>query len=224
MNVSPVKLPYRGVLIERPCIHCNTVDIHFEGNCNSGPCVQCGDPRYVSTRNSGTWGHDYSHDHKWLAHEYFPADIVWPDEPTFAEIGYPADNQPGRMARRAFHVILDKVKEIGWPEMYTCDLFWDQRRLAGQSPDYPVPLPRFVWAVRSTGTDLFSPEQGIFQGYEAKDRRFFAYDGRTHGPLGNFVEMNIDTARAVLSVWRAEELAPVQPFIPVADPWGAIHS
>lgn len=33
-----MKLAYRGVLIERPCVNCDTVDIHFEGRCNSGPC------------------------------------------------------------------------------------------------------------------------------------------------------------------------------------------
>jgi hypothetical protein len=38
-TTSPAKLTYGSVLIERPCINCDTVDVHFQGKCNSGRCM-----------------------------------------------------------------------------------------------------------------------------------------------------------------------------------------
>lgn len=34
-SVLPLKLAYRGVLIERPCANCDTVNVHFEGMCDA---------------------------------------------------------------------------------------------------------------------------------------------------------------------------------------------
>lgn len=213
MNVNPIKLAYRGVLIERPCVGCDTVDIHFEGKCNSGPCqhvddgIKCRAERFTTNRN-GTWGHDYMYGHEWVAPTYYPADFEWANNES--------STLQSDLAQEAFIRILDKVKQIGQPEYYTCDLFRDFQRLTGQNKQFPTPAHRFVWAVRQggCGTDLFTPEMGINRYYDTNPHQaYFAYDGRTHGPLGDFVEVNLDTARTLLSIWRADDLHPVQRII-----------
>lgn len=215
-SVHPVKLAYRGVLIERPCDWCDTVDIHFEDRCNSGPCaaitgfdidhdVVCGLSRYFPNRGNdfghGVREHDQAVDHKWVAHTYYPADIEFaiPKGPGLVI-------SDAAIAQLAFHKILDRAREDGQPEHYTSDLFRDYQRLSGhgafgqkwQRPEWH----QFVWKLRAHGhgTDLYFPGEMIYTS-DTRGDRYFLYDGRTHGPLGDFPECNLDTARTVLTTW-----------------------
>jgi hypothetical protein len=211
--ISPAKLAYRGVLIERPCVNCDTVDIHFDGRCNSGPCQAlfedgvCGVHRFGSRSELN---HDRQYMHDWKAPTYYPADIEWPGLPSLDIDGYPVFDNPTYQARQAFHALLDCVRQIGWPEYFTIDLFRDYQKIASKGRYEGEPPPRrFAWAVRSAGTDLFTPEYGIRQRVSSEER-FFLYDGQPHGPLGRFVECGEADARAMLAMWRRQDLAPIQ--------------
>lgn len=179
----PTSLAYQGVLIERPCAHCDTVNLHFEGLCQEGPCLVCG----VARRHAGSRHHDwYTSDHEWVAHTYYPADFTVRSE--------------------AFEQMLTQVKLIGWPGHYTSDLFRDYQMLTGQGI-YKERLDqqRFVWVLRSMGTHLFVPD-----GYGRGGLQWHAENEKTaHVFVWNpfrteLTEVNYDTARAILA------LPPVQ--------------
>lgn len=216
-SVNPTKLAYRGVLIERPCVNCDTVDVHFDGECNSGPCADCGKDRYVSTMRFGyIESHGYGDDHKWTPNTYYPDDI---EEPECNCTGHwshiPGNPTCPRTSWRGFDRIVDKARELGLPELYTSDLFRDYQHITGRGQTWQgqPPVLRFVWALRRNGcgTDLFTPEVGISSYHDdSPHMAYFLYDGITHGPLGDFVECNLDTARTVLSAWRGYDLKPVQ--------------
>jgi hypothetical protein len=203
-TINPAKLAYRGVLIERPCANCDTVDVHFQGKCNSGPCQVCGE----TERERGTW-HAYVHNHEFVHGTYYPADIEFPCT-CDAAIKWHHIHKPGcGSIERAFHTILAKVLEIGMPEHYSSDLFRDYQYISGLGVRRGQPvIKRFIWAVRVTGSDLYLPEVGLNTVWgERENERYFAYDGVTHGPLGDFPEVNLATARTLLSVWRIGDVA-----------------
>lgn len=177
-SVRPFSFPYEGVLIERPCVFCDTVNYHFEGLCQDGPCAQCGEERRVEGRTH----HDWVTDHTWLAHTYLPADIT--------------------IESPAFKAMLKVVRETGFPSSYTSDLFRDYQNLTGTGRVYkgqPMEDERFVWVLRQMGTHMFRHD-GYGRGglryhiEQTPDARFFIWNRFT------LEEVNADTASAVLAV------------------------
>lgn len=195
VSVHPVKLAYRGVIIERPCVHCDTVNIHFEGLCQSGPCARCGRQRFDSKGRGG--GIECGYDlHQWQGQAYHPADIEWPAESKCARCGIERAEHCNEQcdlpcwsgacehhlfvehaARAAFDAIVDRAREIGLPERYTSDLFRDYQRIVRDN------VTTFVWAVRNhgNGTDIYAPGDRVHAGYHS------AY--YTYSPASGLIQM-----------------------------------
>jgi len=190
--VHPVKLAFRGVLIERPCAHCDTVDLHFDGHCPSGPCTVCGQPR----RFDGWPSHPLDVHGQWRTelplHDFTPG--------TYS----PADF--GQDLSAAFLAIVDQARQIGLPEHYTSDLFRDYQALMSLGPWRGAPKPRqFIWAVRSTGTDLIQPHAGLMTEPRLRsNERFFAWD-ETCLPGLWLCEVSESSALGLLQRWHAAQ-------------------
>src|SRR5262245_59307891 len=111
--IYPAKLAHRGVLIERPCAHCDTTDLHFDGKCSTssrGPCTICGLP-YRSGEGGGWPTHPVDVNGKWGTqtdlpyHDFTPGSYI------------PADFSPDVPA--AFDAIVAMARFIGKPEHFT---------------------------------------------------------------------------------------------------------
>lgn len=175
--VDPIHLPYHGVLIERPCTHCDTVDMHYEGECSQGPCQKCG-----RKRGEHYWLTEDEHD--WQPARYDPALIA---------------NAPG-----SFDAIIDEAGALGWPAHFSSDLYRDYQALRGLGLWKNRAVPeRFVWVVRDTGTDLITVET---QGQTARllverNRRHYVWDG------DHLHAVRPQAALEMHSVWRRQAQA-----------------
>lgn len=130
--VQTATLPYHGVLIERPCSVCDTTDLHFDGRCMQGPCTVCGELR--GTHYQGAAGVE---PHEWTGASYQPALIA--DAPA------------------SFDAIISMARLMGMPAHFRSDLYRDYQALTNQGLwSRSQPLQRFIWTVRSTGTDLIT--------------------------------------------------------------------
>ena len=185
-TIYPTKLAFLGVLIERPCAHCDTVDLHFDGLCNSGPCAVCG----IGKHSNGWQTHPVDVHGEWRSelpmHDFTPG------------IYFPADFEGPVPA--AFEAILGVVREIGMPGHYLSDLFRDYQQLVREAPR------QFIWAVRSTGTDIILPHADIMREPRLDaNERFFTWD-ETYLPGLGLNEVSKEDARALLEQWHAAEL------------------
>lgn len=125
------KLPYRGVVIDRPCANCDTCDVHFQDECAMGPCTVCGEKR--GTHYAWPEGPQ----HEWTPNHYQPALIA--------------------EAPVAFNAMITMVRHTGMPAHFMSDLYRDYQLLKGEGMyRHDAPPDRFVWGVRSTGTDLIT--------------------------------------------------------------------
>lgn len=198
-TVYPAKLAYRGVLIERPCAHCDTVDLHFEGRCSTssnGPCTVCGLP--YRSGDGGGWP-----THPVDVHGEYRSSLPMHD----FEPGYyiPADFESDVPV--AFDAIISTVLEIGLPEMFTSDLFRDYQLLSSQGLWRTAPAPRrFIFAVRSTGTDIILPHAGLMTEPRLRaNERFFAWD-ETYLPGLGLCEATEENALELLRIWHAKDM------------------
>jgi hypothetical protein len=136
--IDAQSVEYRGVLIERPCLHCDTTSFHLDGLCQDGPCTVCGVNKRVDGWAShpaaadGLWRSNYAEPmHDWAAHSYEPAQIS-------ATIP-------------AFEAMIGVALQLGWPERYTSDLFRDYQFTKRE--DAPQ---RFCWVIRKWGTHIIT--------------------------------------------------------------------
>jgi hypothetical protein len=187
----PARLAYRGVLIERPCVHCDTTDLHFDGRCQHGPCTVCGLPY----RTEGWPTHPVDEHgeyrsslpmHEFSYGSYAPADF---------EAEVPA----------AFDALVSLVRFIGWPEHFTSDLFRDYQMLSRQGLYHTTPPRRFIFAVRPTGTDIILPHADVMSEPRLRsNERFFVWN-EVYLPGLGFIECTEEQARILLREWHADE-------------------
>lgn len=174
MYFDAVKLPYRGVLIERPCFNCDTTDMHFEGECSQGPCTVCGE-----TRGSHYQGAIDSTPHDWTPNVYQPALIANAPDP--------------------FNEMVDNARLIGSPAHFSSDLYRDYQLLCGLGLyKHSEPVRLFIWGVRSTGTDVLTEHTTRSTAVLLLDRaeHIFEWNGFS------LRETDRETALALLAAYR----------------------